>query len=95
MVSGRPVVVDGPSDLDQVKQGDILVAIETDIAFVPAMHRAAAIITERGGRFCHAAVWARENRKPVVLQAENATEALRSAAWVTVDADQGLIVWDR
>jgi len=83
-----------PEDLMRVRSGDILVAIETDITYVPAMHRAAAIITEHGGRFCHAAIWARENSKPTVLQAENATTLLRDLPWVVVDADQGVVEWE-
>mgnify|MGYP003940992963 CR=1 FL=1 len=94
IASGRPVVIKGAADLDLVGVGDVLVAVETDIAFVPAMHRAAAIITERGGRFSHAAVWARENQKPVVLQADSATKLLQAISSVTVDADRGIIEWD-
>ncbi|UTP39785.1 PEP-utilizing enzyme [Phenylobacterium sp. LH3H17] len=92
--TGRPVVVSGPQDLAQVGAGDILVALETNIAFVPAMHRAAAIVTEQGGRFCHAAVWARENDKPTVLQATDATQLLLGVMLVCVDADRGMIEWE-
>jgi len=91
---GRPVVVRTVADLVLVQDGDILVASETEIAFVPAMLRAAAVITEQGGRFCHAAVWARENSKPVVLQAEDATSLLSGIARVVVDADAGIICWE-
>lgn len=91
---GRPAIVNGMDDLTSVRIGDILVAVETDIAFVPAMHRAGAIVTERGGRFCHAAVWARENNKPVVLQAIDATTIFRDVPVVFVNADNGVIEWE-
>jgi pyruvate,water dikinase len=94
IVTGRPVIVHGIEDLDAVMANTVLVALETDISYVPAMHRAAAIITERGGRYCHAAVWARENNKPTVLQATNATVLLNGVELVTVDADHGTILWE-
>jgi pyruvate, water dikinase len=90
---GRPVVVMSEDDLDLVAYGDVLVAAQTDIAYVPAMHRASAIVTEAGGRFCHAAVWARENDKPTLLQVEDAMSLLTSVASVVVDADEGFIEW--
>ena len=84
---GRSVVVDTEADLDRVRIGDVLVAAQTDIAYVPAMMRASAIVTETGGRFSHAAVWARENHKPALLQVSNATALLRDVRMVLVNAD--------
>lgn len=94
VATGRPVVVRSEADLDNVQPGDVLVAAQTDIEYVPAMHRASAVITETGGRFCHAAVWARENSKPTVLQVVDATTTLVDVTLVTVDADAGVISWD-
>ena len=94
LAAGRPVIVRDLDDLDRVRAGDILVAVETEVLFVPAMHRAAAIVTERGGRFCHAAVWARENGKPTVLGATGATRLLAAVTHVHVDADEGAITWE-
>lgn len=90
---GRPVVVQGEEQLADVREGDVLVAAQTDIAYVPAMHRASAIITETGGRFCHAAVWAREHGKPTLLQVERATELLDGVIFVVVDADAETVEW--
>lgn len=92
--AGRPRIVRNRADLHKVATGDVLVAPETDIAFVPAMQRAAAIITETGGRFCHAAVWARENQKPTILQVDGATSALDGVQHVSIDADAGTIEWE-
>lgn len=91
---GRPVVVHSPAQLDDVESGDILITAQTDIAYVPAMHRAAAVVTETGGRFCHAAVWARENNKPTLLQVTGVTEAVVGVASVEVDADAETIMWE-
>jgi len=84
---GRPVVVEDEADLVRVRDGDVLVAAQTDIAHVPAMLRASAIITEAGGRFSHAAVWARENNKPALLQVSQATVLLCHVQKVLVNAD--------
>lgn len=94
IAAGQPKIVRSPKDLDAVNVGDILVATETDISFVPAMQRAGAVVTETGGRFCHAAVWARENNKPTILQVEGATAILADLRQVTVIADAGIIEWD-
>ena len=92
--TGRPVIVHSPADLDRVGVGDILVSVETEAIFVPAMHRASAVITERGGRFCHAAVWARENDKPTVIAVPHAVSLLAGITQVQVDADRGVIKWE-
>lgn len=93
IATGKPVIVLHAEDLDSVMLGDILVAVETDISFVPAMQKAAAIITETGGRFCHAAIWARENRKPTLLQVKDATTRLKTVSMVTVDANDGKVIF--
>jgi pyruvate,water dikinase len=81
------VVIQSEADLERVREGDVLVAAQTDIAYVPAMYRASAIVTEVGGRFSHAAVWARENDKPTLLQVIDATVHLANVNWVLVNAD--------
>jgi pyruvate,water dikinase len=91
---GRAVVVTDEADLDKVGAGDILVAAQTDVEYVPAMLRASAVVTETGGRFCHAAVWARENSKPTVLQVPDATSLLDGVAVVSVDATAGTVTWE-
>ena len=93
LAHGKPVVVFSEEDLDKVTQGDLLIARETDIAYVPAMYKAGAIVTESGGRFSHAAVFARENSKPTVLNAEDATKWLMDVLRATVDADHGIVMW--
>ena len=84
-------VVHDPRDIDIVKQGDILVAEMTTPDFVPAMKRASAIVTERGGRTCHAAIVSRELGIPCVVGAHNATTQLAVDREVTVDGSGGKI----
>ena len=91
--SGTPKVITAIEDLDSVHDGDILVAKETDIAYVPAMLKAGAIITETGGRFCHAAIWARENNKPTILQIKDATILFNGISEIHVDATAGEVRW--
>ena len=92
-ISGRPVIVLKKEDLDLVCPGDILITKETDISFVPAMMKASAVVTEVGGRFCHAAIWAREHNKPTVLQIKNATQIFKGISEININANEGKISW--
>ena len=101
LLSGQPAspgvgvgvirVVHDPHDIDIVKPGDVLVAEMTTPDFVPAMKRASAIITERGGRTCHAAIVSRELGIPCVVGAQGATTALAVDREVTVDGSTGKV----
>jgi pyruvate,water dikinase len=87
---GRIKIVHDPREIDMVKQGDVLVAEMTTPDFVPAMKRASAIITERGGRTCHAAIVSRELGIPCVVGAQGAT-SLEVGREVTVDGSKGAV----
>ncbi len=85
-----PVVISrSPKDIDRVKKGDILVAPQTNPDYVPAMKRAAAIVTEKGGRTSHAAIVSRELGIPAVVGAEHATTKLKAGAIVSVNGSTG------
>ena len=82
------------SEMDVVQPGDVLVTDMTDPDWEPVMKRAAAIVTNRGGRTCHAAIIARELGIPAVVGSGNATEVLQNGQEVTVscaEGDTGLI----
>ena len=81
--------INDPSDLEKVQPGDILVADMTKPDMVPAMKRAGAIITARGGRLCHAAVVSRELGVPCIVGAANVMERLTEGNGYTVDALRG------
>jgi len=86
---GQVKIIFSPKEIDKIKKGDILVAPLTNPDFVPAMKRAAAIITERGGRTSHAAIVSRELGVPAVVGAEKATKILKDDMIVTVNGLTG------
>ncbi|QDQ25106.1 phosphoenolpyruvate synthase [Chitinimonas arctica] len=77
------------SEMDTVQPGDVLVTDMTDPDWEPVMKRAAAIVTNRGGRTCHAAIIARELGIPAVVGCGDATRALTNGAYVTVSCAEG------
>ncbi|WP_415036127.1 phosphoenolpyruvate synthase [Azonexus sp.] len=82
-------VVKDPREMDQVKPGDVLVADMTDPNWEPVMKRASAIVTNRGGRTCHAAIIARELGIPAIVGCGDATETLTEGDVVTVSCTEG------
>lgn len=88
---GPARIVRGPEDIDLVQEGDILVASMTTPDFVPAMKRAAGIVTDEGGRLCHAAIVSRELGVPCVVGSERATTELATGREVTVDGSRGVV----
>ncbi len=87
--SGKVRLVPTVDDLDKVQAGDILVTDMTDPDWEPVMKRAAAIVTNRGGRTCHAAIIARELGVPAIVGSEDATEVLIDGSPVTVSCAEG------
>ncbi len=91
-VAAGPVkIVPDPSQIDKVLEGDILVAEMTTPDFVPAMKRAAGIVTDRGGRTAHAAIVSRELGIPCIVGCENATATLKDGQEITVDGSNGKV----
>ena len=82
-------VVSDPSEMHTVQPGDILVADMTDPNWEPVMKRASALVTNRGGRTCHAAIIARELGIPAIVGSVNATELLNDGDLVTVACSEG------
>ncbi len=87
--TGPVRIVHNISEMDTVKPGDILVTDMTDPNWEPVMKRASAIVTNRGGRTCHAAIIARELGIPAVVGCGNATERLTNGTLVTVACSEG------
>ena len=82
-------IVKDPKEMDQVKPGDVLVADMTDPNWEPVMKRASAIVTNRGGRTCHAAIIARELGIPAIVGCGDATETLTEGDIVTASCTEG------
>jgi pyruvate,water dikinase len=87
--SGKARVIRSLADMNKVQPGDVLVADMTDPDWEPVMKRAAAIVTNRGGRTCHAAIIARELGVPAVVGCGNALETIPDGMEVTVSCAEG------
>ncbi len=87
--TGPVRIVHSISQMDEVQAGDVLVTDMTDPNWEPVMKRASAIVTNRGGRTCHAAIIARELGIPAVVGCGNATELLKQGMLVTVSCAEG------
>ena len=86
---GHVRIIEDIREMDRVQPGDVLVTDMTDPNWEPVMKRAAAIVTNRGGRTCHAAIIARELGIPAVVGCGDATEVLQEGAEVTVSCAEG------
>ncbi len=86
---GPVKIIYSPSEIDKVKKGDVLVAPQTNPDYVPAMKKAVAIVTEKGGRTSHAAIVSRELGIPAVVGADKATTILRAEKTISVNGKTG------
>jgi pyruvate,water dikinase len=93
--SGRVRVLKDPSEGSQLLAGEVLVAPMTNPDWVPAIRRAAALVTDGGGMTCHAAIVSRELGVPCVVGAREATRILRNGELVTVDGAAGVVLAGR
>ncbi len=91
IAAGSARIVYRASEIGRVKEGEVLVAEMTTPDFVPAMKRAVAIVTDRGGRTCHAAIVSRELGIPCVVGTGDATKVLKEGQLITVDGSKGKV----
>ncbi len=91
MASGIVKKLLSPSEIGKIVHGDILVAQQTNPDYVPAMKKAAAIVTERGGRTSHAAIVSRELGIPAVVGAQGALKVLKDTMVITVNGTTGVV----
>ena len=87
--SGKARVIRSPAEMNQFQSGDVLIADMTDPDWEPIMKRASAIVTNRGGRTCHAAIIARELGVPAVVGTGNALDSIPDGAEITVSCAEG------
>jgi pyruvate,water dikinase len=87
--AGKAKVLSSISEMDKIQQGDVLVTDMTDPDWEPIMKKASAIVTNRGGRTCHAAIIAREMGIPAVVGCGNATDVIATGDAVTVSCAEG------
>ena len=91
IISGKVKILKSPDENDKVQVGDILVAPMTTPDYVPAMKRAAAIVTDQGGQTSHAAIVSRELGVPCIVGTSRATKLLKNNQIITVDAVKGKV----
>jgi pyruvate,water dikinase len=91
VAEGPARVVGGVEDLADVAPGEVLVAATTSPAFTPAFSRIAAVVTDRGGLLCHAAIVARELGIPAVVGAAGASTRITTGERVRVDGTSGTV----
>ena len=87
--SGKANKIMNVKDIEKFKKGEVLVTKATDPDWVPAMKLASAIVTDSGGRTCHAAIVGRELGVPVIVGSENGTKVIKSGQEITIDCSQG------
>jgi len=90
-VAGRVHILKRKNQVQEFRQGEILISPMTTPDFLPAMKRAAAIVTDEGGVTCHAAIVARELKKPCIIGTKIATEVLKDGDRVEVNATKGVV----
>ena len=90
-VQGKVRLLLRKKQIPELKEGEILVTHMTTPDFVPAMRRAAAVVTDEGGVTCHAAIIARELKKPCVIGTKIATQIFKDGDVVEVDAEKGIV----
>lgn len=91
VAKGRARIILKKEDIPTCKKGEILVTSMTTPEFVPAMKKAAAIVTDEGGLLCHAAIVAREMQKPCIIGTLKATEVFENGDMLEVDAEEGVV----
>lgn len=91
IVKGYVKCIKTINDVAKVRKGDVLVAPMTDLNYMVAMKKAAAFVTDEGGILCHAAIVAREMRKPCIIGTKLATQVLKDGDIVEVDAEKGIV----
>ena len=90
-VKGAVRVLNTPDDVLKMQEGEILVCPMSDPDYMPAVRKAAAIVTDQGGLLCHAAIVARELQIPCVVGTEQATKVFKDGDLVEVDATKGVV----
>lgn len=88
---GRAVIVRNKDDFDKVRNGDIIIAVMTNITYTSIFKRAAAVVTDEGGVLCHAAILARELNIPCVVGTSNATQVFKDRDFVILNTAEGLV----
>lgn len=91
VATGRVKIIESAEEADRIEEGDVLVAVMTRPDYIAAMQKAVAFVTDEGGITCHAAIVAREMKKPCIIGTKVGTKVLRDGDLVEVDAEHGRV----
>lgn len=91
IVSGKVKLIKDINEIDRVEENDVLVTTMTNPDMVPAMRKASAVVTDEGGRTCHAAIVSRELGIPCIVGSKNGSNILKEGMVVTIDATRGIV----
>lgn len=91
IAEGKVKIILNPSQCSEMREGDVLVTEITNPLFTPAIVKAKAIITEKGGMLCHAAMIARELNIPCIVSAGKATKFLKDGQQIVINGDKGIV----
>ena len=91
-MTGEVCVINTTAQIEKMKEGDILVSINTNPSLMSAIQKAGAIVTDEGGITCHAAIISRELKKPCCIGVENATRLISDGDFLDVDSEKGIIL---
>lgn len=92
-IKGRVKIILNPSESSKIQKGDILVTEITNPFFTPAILKASAVITDKGGALCHSAIVARELNIPCIVGTEKATKILKDNQEIIIDGKKGVIYY--
>lgn len=87
-VEGLARIIQSYKDLEKIKEGDILVTAQTDMNYTPYLQQCVGLITEMGGRYCHASIYSRENNLPCITDVKDARKLLQDDSLTVLDADK-------
>ena len=90
-IKGKVRVINQISDFSKMRSNDILVSVMTRPELLPAVKKAAALVTDEGGITCHAAIISRELKIPCIVGTQVATSVLKDGDMVEVDANKGIV----
>lgn len=88
-VQGKVCILNRIADMKKFEEGDIIVSINTNPSLMPAIHKCRAIVADEGGLICHAAIIARELKKPCIIGTKNGTKIFKDGDIIEVDANKG------
>ncbi len=91
VVQGKVCIINAVDDMKKFQEGNVIVSINTNPTLMPVLERCRAIVTDEGGLICHAAIIARELKKPCIIGTKIATKVLKDGDLVEVDAEKGIV----